>query len=415
MAPAKTRVVCMSWAAALLMLLAAGCGDSAPKGRPFGPWEPTMQNPPIRTVKPGDEMPVARMKPDDVVVAVNGIVLTRRELDTRLAQFRANLARNPRLSPQDRTMSYKAFGSNLVPNWIDTQLAVWESRRLGCATEPEIREAVRSGVERLSDIRKTSIDTLDKTIPGGLDFVRYDMEEATWVASYITNSVKPEVEVDSNMVARIIASIDEENAEIAASNAVKLAKMKRVRALATQPGADFGKLADEHSEDPQLVKDGTGYWGEFTAGEISDTRLRDKFFGYGVGEVSEIIDDNDGYMIVKVLEKTPADYEPGDEKAKISLARIYVEHEQLTELLDPKGIQKDVQRQYIERAVKARMEELRAGAQIVYPHGKDLWGVAEKAAESRKRAEERKKEREKYLAERAERKAQTNSVEKTSK
>ena len=415
MVSAKMKFVGMSAATALLGIFAAGCGDSVPKGRPFGPWEPTMQNPPVRTIKPsGTEKSIDMLKPDDVVVAVNGVALTRREIDTRLAQIRANIARNATLSPRDRAATYKMFGSRLISNWIDTQIAVWESRKLGCATEEEIRTAVSKGIERISDSRKTSIGTLDKKIPGGLDFVRYDIEEATWVAAYITNNVNLAVEVDSNMVARIMASIEAENAEIAATNAVKLAHMEKIREMAIKPGADFGKLADEFSEDTQLVKDGTGYWGEFTAEEISDRKLREKFFRYGVGEISEIIDDNDGYMIIKVLEKDPVAYDPENDKARITMARIYVEHEQLTTLADPEGMQKDIERQYRERAVKAQMEKLRAAAEIVYPYGKDVWGASAKREELKKRNESVKKEREKYLAELAKRKGQTNGVEKTS-
>ena len=76
-------------AAALLAL--GGCTDD--KSLPAKAWAPTMKNPPVREVKGGKPMTVPEMKPDDVVVAVNGVALTKREVDVRLNRYRWFLSR----------------------------------------------------------------------------------------------------------------------------------------------------------------------------------------------------------------------------------------------------------------------------------------------------------------------------------
>lgn len=392
-----------------LVALLGGCSKESTGSR-WGEWSPVMTNPPVVDVKVYDDgKGVPELKPDDIVVAVDGEPLTRAMIDVKLKQMRWSLDRNKRMRRQEKDNAYKVFGKSLIKNWVRNRILIRESRRLGCATERQIRDAVEKGLDRYSVACRMNLATLDKKFPGGLYWLSKDIEDNVWVSSYISNHVHSTVVVDDALVESIKKPIKEENAAIAASNKVIYGRMEMIRREALKPGADFGALADKYSEDPQLVKDGTGYWGEFFASALEAGDPARQIFDLDPGMVSEIIDDGEGYMIAKVLEINPPPAGSGSRESSYSVARIYLEHGQETVFANEAGIKADLEMQYFGKAVAARVDELRKSAKIVYPHGEDFWSSRKRNEARLKTRAEREKEIEEYRKDRERRKLEKAS------
>lgn len=85
----------------------------------------------------------------------------------------------------------------------------------------------------------------------------------------------------------------------------KVAKYKEMEAILkrAKAGEDFAALANEYSEDTGSNKNG-GLYENFTRGRMVKP-FEDASFSVPVGEISDIVETNYGYHIIKVIERKP--------------------------------------------------------------------------------------------------------------
>jgi len=361
-------------AAAFLAL--CGCSDNT--SLPATAWTPTMENPPLREVKEGKPMTVPEMKPDDVVVAVNGVTLTKRDVDLKLNRYRWFLARHRGMEEQQRTALYRHYGKMLVNEFVNTAVLVWASREAGGVDEATLRHEVETSVEKTLKQNNLQRDYYEAHVPGGIAATAKSLEESYWVHVYLTNNIVVDPSIDATLYTNIVKQIDAENAVIAESNRVLRAKIEKALVRVTEGKEDFGKVADEVSEDILLERDGTGFYGEFNEDTIQDEKLRKALFALSAGEISGILDEDDGWSIYKVLDYKPEKFN-GKEKvedAQITLARIFVAKEELIEPVFSADPVADLKNSDFKKKTDMLVGELRQKAKIVYPHGTNFWNTS---------------------------------------
>lgn len=347
----------------------AGCGEKKPDAPAF--WRPTLENPPIREIAAGREMGVPQMKPDDVIVAVNGICLTRRELDTELMAYRWHLNTDRRIRAPQKEQMYRSFGRRFIPQFVEMQALLWEARATCRLELTNVLAVVETNVIRNARHYGLSAKQYDKLVPGGNDAVRRVAEQLLWRQTYLARHFKPKTVVTDNDVTNVLRGVEAENAGIAASNAAVRARLEAIRARIVKGGEDFGKLADEFGEDVTQAEDGTGTWGEISRSDVTGDVTAEKMFALKKGEVSEILEDEDGYFIVKALEGPKTD-EDGKTRT-VKLARIWLEREQPVVLADVDSMKTDLQRQANAQEIAALTKELCKRVTVVYPHGTNFW------------------------------------------
>jgi len=93
-------------------------------------------------------------------------------------------------------------------------------------------------------------------------------------------------------------------------------------------------------------------------------------FALKMGQVSGVLEDDEGYFIVKAL-SDPTKGEEG--KTSIKLARIWLAKTPLVVLADAASLKKDMQQQVNDRELNKHIAELRKKVTIVYPHGTNFW------------------------------------------
>lgn len=345
-----------------------GCGGREQPGD--GAWRPTMKNPPVREVKVGKPMPVPRMKDDDVIVAVNGICLTKRMLDDSLLAYDWHLGQDRRIRGNQRQTMYRNYGRRLIPSFVDSQALLWEAREKCHLEYTNVVAVAETNVIRNAKSYGMTPEQYDQRVPGGNNAVRAAAEQLLWREAYLTQVFKPTTVITSRDVAQVLAQIDAENAEIAASNAVVRARLEKIRTRIVTGGEDFGKLADEFGEDAMQAKDGTGTWGDISPSDVTGDDTAEKMFALKAGQVSGTLEDDEGYFIVKALADPTKDE---DGKMSIKLARIWMAKTPLVVLADASSLKKDMQQQINDRELGKHIAELRKKVTVVYPHGTNFW------------------------------------------
>lgn len=336
-----------------------------------------MENPEIRTVKVGEEKSVPEMEDGDVVVAVNGIALTKKDVDERLAAFRWNLGRRRMMRAQERDALYKAYGRSLIGNFVSTQLLMWDARERRLLDEATVRTFVESNLVLTAKFYRMKPEQLASELPGGLAAVNRAAEEKVWIDAYVTNCITAQSVLDQD-VTNVLAEISRENADIAATNAVRKAALAKIRASVRPDGGNFEEVQKKLDDDPDGDENVSVGSEEIKPAGIQDDAVREAFEKLEVGQVSGVLEDDECYFFVKM-----ADRSNNAKKEEVcSVEKIAVSKAQPVVLADERGLKRDFERQMLDKAIADRVEELRAKAQVVYPHGTNFW----RSAKSRKAA-----------------------------
>lgn len=154
----------------------------------------------------------------------------------------------------------------------------------------------------------------------GADVNVSDAEMAKFYRDNIADFALPE-----GINARHILFVVKPDATKADKDKVR-ARASEVLRQARVKGADFAKLAAEHSEDPGSKNEG-GSVGWFTRDTPFDPQFLDAAFKVPVGQVTEPVETQFGYHLIKIDEKKPAGTMPLDE-AKRFIKPILLEQKQ---------------------------------------------------------------------------------------
>jgi len=318
---------------------------------------------------------LAMMAPDDVVVSVNGVTLTKRECDLGMKRIIKQLSeiKNPQRGQQMRMLQ---MASRLfIPRFVSSQLLVQEARRVGVLGEDEVKKRADKLIAESAKKAKQEVAVFEKGYVGGAEALRKEVEQSVLISALIASNVPPKFVVDDAFMAATMASIKADNDAIAMTNGMKVARLKELRA-AVAGGADFGKLADENSECERSAPGINGHWGDFEKSEFSNRKMRDAVFALRPGEVSDVLEDDEGYHLVKMIEHTPA---KKNEKGltvqpeSALLAHILLRKVPLLEVEAAPTLKADLEKQMQQQALDEYIEGLRARANIVYPNGTKFW------------------------------------------
>lgn len=386
---------------AVLLLMAAGCAKSAKDTPKVGQkWEPTMVNPPVREFPVCAPKTLAEMDDDDVIVAVNGVTLTKADFGLAVKRYWWNLEQDKAGHMKNKEAAYKRFGRGYIRNFIGTQIFVQEARKLRLLNEQTLRQYVEQGVENAARRYRCSPKVLGGHIPGGLNGLRRSMEDAVWSSTYIASNVPPRVTVSDAMVSNVLQEIQAENAGIAATNAARLAQVKALHRRVVQGGEDFGKIVDEYGMDDDVEKGKGGYWDNYNTAMDIPEQIQKKVIPLPKGGVTDVLEDDEGFYFIKVLDKRKMDGVTNDTAEVIyeyDLGRLFMPREESVVIAVKGDLKTEFQRQFQDEANDKRLVELKKTAQIVYPYGTNFWGKA--STDRKNKASKAKRKGDKTLKE----------------
>lgn len=329
------------------------------------PSETTEANAPAET--PGEA--AVEPQPDKVLVTVNGSPITSGQVQQRIdVEFKPKLdklaVQSPELAAQQRRMLEKALTDRLINEQLlgeqvkAAQIEVTEeevvadiSKQLGALDTPMTIEQYKAIVlaqggdfEAQKDYRMKGM-AYERLLVAkkGAEIAVSEEEVKKYYEDNATEFEVPEQVQASHIL--ISTKPTDPNAD---PNEVKAQAKAKADELLKQlkDGGDFAALAKEHSSCPSNARGGD--LGQFTRGRMVKP-FEEAAFALKAGEISDVVETQFGYHIIKVTEHTDAS---------------------TTTFEDAKdGVMEKLARQKKSEVMKAYLQSLRDSAKIVFADG----------------------------------------------
>lgn len=306
--------------------------------------------------------------PTNVLVHVNGVDITRSQLERYSDMMVMFLKNNRKNVTAEQIAKFKKrnlrpFSNNLYHRTvISTCLAHSNVVELA-----EARTAVEKEYLQKFGKRKQTFMELQKVASGAgfkkefSDNLAHDIRFESFVRTVYSNDFY----VTQEKVDQVRANLIAYNKRAAATNEVTMALAKSL-VERIRNGEDFSKLADAYSVDDD--KKAGGDLGECDESDFTDepfiwrtlAKIKD-------GEVSDVLETEDGYVIYKVLRrKTAEESLTGDAAlvlARIFFRRAYVFPEQTNEEL-----WSDIEKETRTKLFSDIYRKFRAQSIVIYPN-----------------------------------------------
>jgi len=307
--------------------------------------------------------------PDMVIVSVNGAEITRRMVE-RQADMMVALLRNrrrvlsPEMAARFRSNNLKPISDELFRRTIISTVLAGSNVVASAAARAKIeQECVRNLGKKgqaFGDIRAL----MEKT--GFVKEFDFNVDVDARLQEFVTTVHSNEYYVSEEKFAKVKADVAEYNARAAATNKLALAHAQSVLRRA-RSGEDFGKLADEFSEDPEKEKGGA--LGDCDESDFSDDKhVWRAISELPAGSVSDVLDTDDGYAIFKVVRRnTVEESETGD--ASLTLARIFFRRAYVFPPQADADLRDDVEQELRAKLLADVYKAFREQSRIVYPNG----------------------------------------------
>ncbi len=352
----------------------AGCQKKAPstpeKGASASTQAPTpAPSTPSAAATPAT--PTVQPQEDKVIATVNGTNIMESQVQKRIdASYGQSLAKLAQQSPQMAAQQEKILRQNFVNQMISEILLDEQVKQAGIqVTEEEFQAEMTKGLAA----QNMTVEQAQKVLADqGIDFqawkegplreMRYNklarekivgtvnVTDAD-VKKYYDENPKEFLLPERVRASHILVSTRPTDPNTDPNQLKVQAKQKAEELLQkAKSGADFAALAKETSEDPGSKANG-GDLGLFPRGQMVKP-FEDAAFALQAGEISNLVETQFGYHIIKVVER---------------LAPMPIPFEEAK-----KAITEDLAQKKKSEAIRAYLESLRKSAKIVFPPGSAL-------------------------------------------
>jgi len=252
----------------------------------------------------GDNAATAN-NPNEVVASVDGVKYLREDLDTLIG-----VAMKGQNIPEEQLEEARAYFENrFINEFIQKTLLLNEAKKEGITVTDEDRAEMIARAESSLAAQNMTLDQYFQKSPLGEASARAEFEKGIIFDKLLKEKVTNNIVVEESEVEQVVASIKAQNAAAEENNAKmesKDAKRAKLEAIKKQldDGADFAKLAEEHSACPS-GKQASGALGTFQRGQMVKP-FEDAAFTQEIGKVGGIVETQFGFHLILVTEKNPA-------------------------------------------------------------------------------------------------------------
>lgn len=369
---ARWTIVQRAFACLALSLLLAGCG----KGRPP---EPLANGPQNAGLIVGDSCKtIADMAPADVIVSVNGVVLTRQAYDAMLQDLEKTIrASNPKIRSEQLALRRERRARRLVSEFLTKQVLVQEARRRNIKPTPEHRAALKGLLATLAKAEGLKVEELASSKDPAAQRILGEVEEQALILALREAEFGDKLKVTEADMQVVRERVSRYNAMCEQTNALVLAKAQAT-CERLRKGDDFMRVANEVSE---ATDDETkGVWGTFSSSEVDDEALRHAAFTLPVGAFSQPFDVDEGLVIIKVLERKGVDTPVAMSEATVKLGRILLRLGETMTVPKDNVLRQQIESARLESLQRPWLDQLQKQARVEFPNGTNFWKSAKKEA-----------------------------------
>lgn len=357
-----TKVIFTTLLSALVVT--TGCKEKTDKVAPSN--DPTAAPKSAVTAPAQPEKP---KDPNEVVASINGVKYLRKDMDEVV-----NAIIKARNVPEEQiAMAREHFEKQAAYSFIMKTLLMEQAEKEGIKLTNELRKEQTDKVEEQLKAQGKTLEDYFKESPMGEARASKEFEEGMLIDKLLTDKVIDKIEItdaDANKeIEELTAAnkeLEENNKNLDKVNADKKAKIEDLKKQLAN-GADFEELAKANSDCPSGQQGGS--LGEFTRGQMVKP-FEDVAFALDIGKVSDIVETQFGYHLIKTTAKSPAVEASGDTPAKpesVTASHILIKNEQaqpVQEIPTLEAVKKDLKSQKSQAAVQEYIESLKKDAKI---------------------------------------------------
>ena len=308
---------------------------------------------------------------DIVLVRVNGVNITRSQLDRHVDMMVALLKNKRKNTPPDVIAKFKRKNLKPLSDEIYQRTVL---RTCLAASNVTITAQAKAAVEkeclRNFGKRKQSMDELKVYVAkaGFAKEFNANIDFDIRLRSFLTTVYSNDYYVSQSELAKVRANVAAFNKRADATNTLVKAYAAKILARA-KAGEDFAKLADAYTQDPDLEKKNGGAMGDCDESDFPDEKhVWRTLSELPVGGISDLMQLEDGYAIFKVIKRnTVAESETGD--ASLTLARIFFRRAYKFPEQTDDELRGDVEREKRAALMSKVYKAFRAQSKVSYPNG----------------------------------------------
>lgn len=359
---------CIRYVASCIAVLAlCGCDQKSKPAPQKGAGSDVSQG---RLVVGKDDRPIEKLMADEVIVAVNGVPLKRKDYDLLLQSIDyMHRLLNPKQSMLDLETHRQQRARSLVREFMTKEVLVQEARRRGLKADPEIRASLRSVLEKVAQKEGLTLEALPKSENPLVRIVCEGVEDQALIASLRQAEFGDKLKVTDADVQAYRERLKRYNEMCEATNQLVKARAAKI-CERLRKGEDFTQVAAATSE---YKDDANNVWGTFARGEIEDARVRNAAFTLPVGAASEPFETQDGMVIIKVLEREGSLGPVAAGEPTVKLGRILLLLGEEAKIPDDRVLRSRLEQERLKKLQSPWLAELQQKALVEFPHGTNLW------------------------------------------
>jgi len=268
---------------------------------------------------------LASVAPATVLATVNSTSITAADLSQELTRPDLKTAVE---ALHDQPAELDKLKKNVLTSMIDKELLITAAKGSGTYKPDEIKKEVNEIIQEQGG--QEVIQPILSSYGTSWDGFMRDMNERLTIEKFIEQDLLSKITISDEelkaafaanpalyaepetVTARHILVLVKPNASKSEEDAA-LTRLKEIQKRVTAPGADFGKIASETTDDT-ASKSGGGSLGAFQRGMMVP-EFEKAAFELKVGEISQPIKTNYGYHLIKVEDHKQGEA-PTFEKAK---------------------------------------------------------------------------------------------------
>jgi peptidyl-prolyl cis-trans isomerase C len=302
----------------------------APDTQAAAPTEPTPAAPAPTApepVAPADTEPKAEepataepASADEEIASVNGVTITRGHYDKEISRIQQQIIRSGRMPDMAQLQNLERMA---VDNLINRELIWQKAKEAGFEVDEEfvqgkmgeLKAAFPNDDDYKAALRKMQFTEEDilRDLRRGTMIDKFLQEKFYQVAQVTDEEIKTFYDENQQMfqqeesvrASHILIKFDQDPTDEEKKEALKQIQAVKERA---DKGEDFAALAGELSDDPSAEKN-AGDLGYFARGQMVPP-FEEAAFAMEPGAISDVVETQFGYHIIKVVDKKPASVAP---------------------------------------------------------------------------------------------------------
>lgn len=315
------------------------------------------------------------LEAEDIIVSVNGYPLRKKTYDEMQVLKAKSLTADPRMNQLVAQKILEEGRINMIRTFVGQRLLVDNAFELGLVTTNDVVAHVTESLLKASAKDGKSVQKILKSFPGDPKYLYYELAVAYAMGKVIETKIHPYDDVSMDFTKAVQRQIEADNAAAEKTNQMFRARLEDWRDQIMRKKLAFDKIAKLYSQDGA---EQCGLWGTFEEGEMDDKRIEDAVFKLKQGEMSRVLEDENGFHIVKVIDIIPPER---NDKGRIvvrerrTLAHIYIEKLPTIIRQDDKHLLADLKNQFQTQEINAYIAGLQTNGvnTVIYPNGVPIY------------------------------------------